>query len=74
MLGVVHTQVVARGCLLVVHLFLTTGHVACSGALTASYNTAEVTEFLDSVTCEKCRDSEFYKARVEACKKVGVRG
>ena len=46
------------------HLALTTGQVACSQRLTASYHTNAVTEDWSEVKCPKCKRTEFYQYRI----------
>ena len=46
------------------HLALTTGQVACSQRLTASYRTDAVTEDWNEVKCPKCKKTEFYQYRI----------
>ena len=52
------------------HLGLTTGTVACSGRLTASYPTDEVTEDWTEVKCPRCRKTEFYQYRIAQAEKA----
>ena len=46
------------------HLALTTGTVACSGRLTASYRAGATTEDWTDVKCPKCRATGFYQYRM----------
>ena len=46
------------------HLALTTGQIACSQQLTASYRTDAVTEDWNEVKCPKCKKTEFYQYRI----------
>ena len=46
------------------HLALTTGQVACSERLTASYHTDAVTEDWTEVKCPRCKRTEFYQYRM----------
>ena len=53
------------------HLGLTTGTVACSGKLTASYAVNEVTEDWTEVKCPRCKKTEFYQYRVAEAARAG---
>ena len=46
------------------HLALTTGQIACSQRLTASYSTEAVTQDWTEVKCPKCKRTEFYQYRM----------
>ena len=52
------------------HLALTTGCVACSDRMTASYNIEHVTENWTAVTCPKCKTSGYYEDRQDSTERI----